>query len=125
MGTMCLPRCLSLSNTPSRRTKAMVVENSLPRPEALSRVSNVDSGGTSSGTALRRRAGMSPPSASRRSRMYLYSGESFAGLMYSSLSSCSSVSGSLKRSRNACSEVVPIFFCWCVMFCASPASPMP
>jgi hypothetical protein len=23
------------------------------------------------------------------------------------------------------SESSPIFFCWCVMFCASPASPMP
>ena len=57
--------------------------------------------------------------------MYLISGESVPGLMYSRLSTCSSVSGSLKRLRKAFSEVVPIFFCWWVMFCASPDSPMP
>jgi len=61
----------------------------------------------------------------RRSRMYWISGASGPGLMYSSLSTCSSVSGRAKRSRKAFSETVPIFFCWWVMFCASPDSPMP
>jgi len=37
IGTTCLPIFLSFTSTPSARTNAMVVENSRPSPEALSR----------------------------------------------------------------------------------------
>ncbi len=57
IGTTYWPIFLSRTSAVRMRTNAMVVDNSRPSPLALSNASNADSGGTSSGAAVRRRAG--------------------------------------------------------------------
>ena len=53
------------------------------------------------------------------------SGESLANVTYGTSSSASSATGMWNRSRKLRIESCDIFFCWCVMFCASPDTPMP
>ncbi|MNC87845.1 hypothetical protein D3C83_36070 [compost metagenome] len=77
-GTTSLPIFLSRMIVFSIRTKTIVVEISRPSVP-FSRVSNAESGGTSSDSLLRRRAGTLPPIAWIRSLRYFISGPSSAG----------------------------------------------
>jgi len=99
MGTTWRPIFLSLTRMLSSRTKAMVVENSRPSPDALS--SGVEGGECRNfqrfGLILR--CGRKPPSSHAPLAHIGDLGESCAGMMYSRLSTSSSVSGSLKRLR--------------------------
>ena len=125
MGTTLRPTCLSLSIMFMMRTMAMVVDSSRPSPDALSKASKDDRGGIANGSALRRRWGRKPPSAMRRSSMYLCSAESSGNFRYGRASISSSFTGSEKRSRKRAICSLSIFFCWCEVFMASPALPMP
>ena len=78
MGTTRGPMFLSRKSEVRIRTKAMVVDSSRS-PLLLSCVSNADSGGAGSGSALRRRRGSPPPNSWRRCLSHLISGLSSGG----------------------------------------------
>ena len=69
---------LSRSRVDSTRTNAIVVETSRS-PVPVSWDSKAESSGTGRTSAWRRRAGSDPPSAARRSRRNVISGESSGG----------------------------------------------
>ncbi|MNP19576.1 hypothetical protein D3C76_1121130 [compost metagenome] len=123
IGTMRGPSSLSLTSCERMRTKAMVVE--ISRSPVPSRIAlRVSSGGTGTLKLSGRRFGMKPPSASRRSCRYLYSGPSCSRRQYGRLSNWSSRTGMSKRSRNSLRLSISTFFTLCAMFFASPA-PVP
>ncbi|MNC40114.1 hypothetical protein D3C75_888050 [compost metagenome] len=79
IGTMRLPRSLSLTSCERMRTKAMVVE--ISRSPVPSRIAlRVSSGGVGMLKLLLRRCGTKPPSFSRLFSRYFISGLSGSGL---------------------------------------------
>ena len=92
IGTTCLPMFLSRMSVWSICTNAIVVE--ISRSSVLLRNrSKADSGGTASGSVLRRRAGRKPPRSMRRAFMYSASREPAGKVMYGTSSILSSGTG--------------------------------
>ena len=106
----------------SSRVNTMVVETAVLDPPSNS----LSTAAPGSGRAVDRttRRGSGPPSAARRSSMYLTSSESGPGWKYGGESViCSSGIGSSRRSRKTLSSSFWIFFAWWVMF--RPSIPRP
>ena len=124
MGTMCLPSALSFISAPRTRTNAIVVEISRPSLVAAVMEAKDSSDGAGREAARSWRSGTKPCSFSRRSSRYFCSGEPSGNFRYSTFSTCSCVSGRLKRSRKASSCCKSIFLDWCATFCDSAEPPI-
>ena len=125
IGTTRLPKILSRITILSSRTKAIVVDISRPSLVASKSGAKVSKAGTGKLSALERRCGKYPPSSLRRARMYSNSGLPSANFTSGISSSCSSLTGISKRSRNRRTSSGFIFLAWWAIFIPSPEPPMP
>ena len=125
IGTMREPSALSRSSVVRMRTKAIVVEISRPSAVGFSSASKAESGGISSGAAVRRRAGnVSAERGAALAQIFhrrVVLGQAQERKLGEFLVGDRDVEAVAERLQ----RLSPIFLAWWAIICPSPASPMP